>query len=31
VISVDSKLITPKKGITVRKAPGLMHTEFDIG
>lgn len=31
IIRVDDKLVTPKKGITVRKAPGFMEPDVDIG
>jgi protein JBTS26 len=31
VIHVDKKLVTPKKGVTLRKAPGLVHPMMDMG
>ena len=31
IIKVDEKLVTPKKGITLRKAPGFIEPELDIG
>ena len=30
IIKVDGKLVTPKKGITLRKAPGFMDQDVDI-
>lgn len=30
-MTLDKKWLTPKKGITLRKAPGLMHDKLDIG
>jgi hypothetical protein len=28
---LDKKFITPKKGITLRKAPGYVHPMFNMG
>ena len=30
VIHVDKKLVTPRKGITLRKAMGLVHPMFNM-
>eukprot|EP00347_Sterkiella_histriomuscorum_P022411 403338590 len=30
-IQLDKKFLTPKKGITIRKGPGLIHPLFDMG
>ena len=31
IIKVDERFVTPKKGITLRKAPGFIEPELDIG
>lgn len=31
IIKVDDRLMTPKKGITLRKAPGFIEPDLDIG
>lgn len=31
VIKIDNRLMTPKKGVTLRKAPGFMLPNLDIG
>jgi hypothetical protein len=31
VIQVDKKYVTPKKGVTIRKAPGLVHPLLNQG
>lgn len=31
VIKVDDQLVTAKKGVTLRKAPGFQLPEFDLG
>ena len=31
VIKIDDKLMTPKKGVTLRKAPGFMVPGLDLG
>lgn len=30
-IQVDYKMVTPKKGITIRKGPGIVHSLLDLG
>jgi hypothetical protein len=31
VIKIDDNLVTPKKGITLRKAPGFVLPDLDLG
>ena len=31
VMHLDKKLLTPRKGVTIRKAPGLVHPMFNMG
>lgn len=31
LIKADGKLVTPKKGVTLRKGLGLVHPLFDMG
>ena len=31
IIKIDDKLMTPKKGITIRKAPGFILNDVDLG
>jgi formylmethanofuran:tetrahydromethanopterin formyltransferase len=31
VIKIDDKLMTPKKGVTLRKAPGFLPEDLDLG
>ena len=31
IIKIDDQLMTPKRGVTIRKAPGFVYPDFDFG